>query len=60
MKKDYVTPPYTEAQMKIGENLMKQLDYSIEKEVENGKTKDEAIEITKNKLLGMIKIEIPK
>jgi len=60
MGKDYVTPPYTEAQMKIAENLMRQIDYSIEKEIEDGKTKDEATEITKNKLIGMIKIEIPK
>ena len=54
MKNDnYKTPPYTEAQMKMGENLLKQIDYSIEKEMELGKTKEQAQEIIKNRLLSI-------
>jgi len=58
--KEYVTPPYTDAQIKAGESLMKQIDDSINKEIESGKTLSEATEITKNKLLDAIKIEFPK
>ncbi len=41
-----ITSDYSDAQIKVYENLKKQIKYSIEKEIENGKTEDEVIEIT--------------
>lgn len=55
MDEDYKTPPYTEAQMKVGKMLAERIEKIME-----GKSEEEGNKAVNDYFDDIIKIEIPK